>query len=129
MFYRTSAVEDLFAAMLGLMNHKTHDMDNETLHAMLAGVIQRDRDAGCCMADEFLIEPAIRRWKSYERRHRGSKTESLETRAADLKKGFLLLFPMHNYDEACLGHIAESFAAVLSGNIHPIDIHDHHANR
>ena len=100
-------------------------MDNETLHATLAAVIQRDRDAGCCMADESLIEPAIRRWKSYDRRHRCSKTESLETRTADLKKGFLFLFPMHNYDEACLAHVAESFAAILSGNTHQIEPANH----
>ena len=91
-------------------------MDDTTLHVKLAAVIQRDRDAGCCMADESLIEPAIRRWNSYERRHRCSKIESLETRAADLKKGFLLLFPSHNYVEACLEHIADSFAVVLSAN-------------
>ena len=115
--------------MLGMINHKTDDMDHETLHATLAGIVQRDRDAGCCMADESLIEPAIRRWRSYGRRHRRSKTESLESRAADLKKGFLLLFPMYDYDEACLRHIAESFAAVLSGNANQIDILDHHMDR
>ena len=104
-------------------------MDDSTLHAKLTAILQRDRDAGCCMADESLIEPAIRRWNSYERRHRRSKIESLETRAADLKKGFLLLFPTHNYNEACLGHIADSFAAVLSANTHHIDISDRHLDR
>jgi hypothetical protein len=115
--------------MFGLMNHKTDHMDDEALHALLTAVIHRERDAGCCMADESLIGPAIRRWKSYERRHRRSKMESLETRAADLKKGFLSLFPAHDYDAACLGHIAESFAAILSGNTQQIEFEDRHVNR
>lgn len=81
---------------------------------ILEAIIARERQDGCPMADEGLIGPVLRRWKSYARRHRRSKNQSLEDRVLDLKKGLLALFPDQTYDEACLAHLAQSFAAVLS---------------
>ncbi len=78
------------------------------------------------MADEGLIGPALRRWKSYERRNRRSKDQSLEHRALDLKKGFLALFPNHDYDEACLAHLAQSFAEALSQGFVESPSRSHH---
>lgn len=66
------------------------------------------------MADDSLIEPALRRWNSYERRNSRNKNQSFEHRVLDLKKGLLALFPDHDYDEECLNHLAESFALTLS---------------
>jgi hypothetical protein len=81
---------------------------------ILEAIIARERQDGCPMADEGLIGPALRRWKSYERRNKRNKNPSLGHRILDLKKGFLALFPDHTYDEACLAHLAQSFAEVLS---------------
>src|SRR5688500_4909035 len=79
----------------------------------LKEIIAKERSDGCLMANERLIAPALRRWRSYERRNRRNKNKSLEHRALDLKKAFLALFPNLNYDEAYLAHLAESFAQVL----------------
>ena len=76
-------------------------------------VIAFERDAGCTMANEFLINVAVRRWNSFERRHKKSKTVTLSQRSKDLLKGFLAQFPEHNYVEACLKHIADSFTLIL----------------
>lgn len=66
------------------------------------------------MASESLIEPALRRWNSYERRNKSNKNKTIEHRVLDLKKGLLALFPKGNYDESCLEHLAKSFVMVLS---------------
>ena len=66
------------------------------------------------MASECLIEPALRRWKSYERRNKRNKDKTPEHRVLDLTKGLIALFPDYGYDESCLAHLAQSFAAVLS---------------
>lgn len=62
--------------------------------AMLKAIIERERENGCPMASENLIEPALRRWKSYERRNRRSKDKSLDHRASISRRGFLLCFPI-----------------------------------
>jgi hypothetical protein len=76
-------------------------------------IIARERKDGCQMADECLIGPALRRWKGYGRRNKHNKNKSLEHRVFDLKKGLLALYPDHGYDEACVAHLAQSFAEVL----------------
>lgn len=88
--------------------------DTEEMVAKLAGVIEAEKADGCCMADALLIKPAIRRWLGYERRNQRSKDKSLQHRTLDLKKGLLALFPDYSYDEACITHLAESFAVVLN---------------
>jgi len=65
------------------------------------------------MADESLIEPALRRWRSYERRNKRNKDKSLKHRAHDLEKCLIALYPNHGYDPGCIRHLAESFAEVL----------------
>jgi hypothetical protein len=80
---------------------------------ILESIIERERKDGCPMADDSLIGPALRRWKSYERRNKRNKNKSLEHRVLDLKKGLLALFSEPTYDEACLTHLAQSFAEVL----------------
>jgi hypothetical protein len=86
----------------------------EEVRLILKSIIERERKNGCPMASEDLIEPALRRWASYERRNKRNKSQTLEHRALDLKKGLLALFPDHGYDESCLTHLAQSFALVLS---------------
>lgn len=87
--------------------------DPEIRSAILA-VIDSEKADGCCMADDSLIAPAIRRWKSYRRRNKKNKNPTLEHRTHDLFKGLVELFPEHNYDPGCLRHLAESFAQILS---------------
>src|SRR5580658_5559075 len=60
---------------------------------ILRSIVSREQENGCPMADESLIEPALKRWRTYERRNRRNKTKSLEHRTLDLKKGLLALFP------------------------------------
>jgi hypothetical protein len=86
----------------------------ENLALQLKAIIDREAKDGCSMADDSLIESALRRWKSYDRRFPRHKDKSLEHRAHDLEKGFLALFPDHTYDQLCLRHLAKSFAEVLS---------------
>ena len=80
---------------------------------LLKAIIARERKDGCPMASESLIEPALRRWKSYERRFRRHKDKSLQHRAHDLEKGLLNLYPNQDYDPGCIRHLAESFAEAL----------------
>jgi hypothetical protein len=79
----------------------------------LKQIVDRERADGCPMADESLIESALRHWRSYPRRFKRHRDQSLEHRAHDLEKGLIALFPEHNYDPGCLRHLAESFAAAL----------------
>jgi len=95
-------------------------VDTRNVVPILESIIVRERAQGWPMADESLIGPALRRWKSYERRTKHSKDKSFEHRVLDLKKGLLALFPDHTYDEACLAHLARSFAdALLQGSPDP----------
>jgi hypothetical protein len=66
------------------------------------------------MASERLIEPALRRWRSYGRRFKQHKDKSLQHRAHDLAKGLLEWYPDYGYDPDCLRHLAESFAQALA---------------
>lgn len=67
------------------------------------------------MAHDDLIEPGLRRWRSYERRFPRRHEATLEHRAHDLVKGWKeRLFADHSYDGACLQHLALSFAEVLT---------------
>ncbi len=88
-------------------------MDTEAATQLLDLIISREQSAGCPMADAQLIEPTLRRWRSYERRFRRHRDQSLEHRAGDLEKGLRELFPTGNYDPGCLRHLAESFATAL----------------
>jgi hypothetical protein len=92
-------------------------MNSEDAPARLKQIIDRERADGCPMADESLIEPALRRWRSYSRRFRRHRDQSLAHRAHDLEKGLIALFPEHNYDPGCLHHLAESFAAELLSEV------------
>jgi len=93
---------------------------------LLSSIIERERKHGCPMADEALIEPALRRWRTYERRNKRNKNKSLEHRVLDLKKGLLALFPDHSYDAGCLAHLAQSFAEVL-GSVDQVPAGSHDA--
>jgi hypothetical protein len=95
-------------------------MDTLKAIPILKGIIQRERLQGCPMADESLIGPAVRRWNGYDRRNKRNKDKSLKHRTLDLEKGLLALFPKHNYDPACIAHLARSFAEVLYQD-HPQD--------
>jgi hypothetical protein len=88
-------------------------VDADTATRLLRAIIARERADGCVMADEILIQPALRRWRSYDRRFRRDK--SLAHRARDLEKGLIELFPGHTYDPGCVRHLAEQFAEALSG--------------
>jgi len=81
---------------------------------ILTRIIVWERDRGCPMADESVIEPALRRWQSYARRFKSSKRKTREHRAHDLEKGLLELHPDLNYDPGCIRHLALSFAEALS---------------
>jgi hypothetical protein len=81
---------------------------------LLKAIIGRERKAGCPEASERLIEPALRRWSSYERRFKRHKDRSLKHRAHDLEKGLLESYPDHGYDPGCIWHLAESFAEALT---------------
>lgn len=88
-------------------------MDVSDAVPILKSIIERERKDGCPMASESLIEPSLRRWKSYERRNKRNNNKTFEHRVLDLKKGLITLFPDYGYDESCLTHLAESFVTVL----------------
>jgi hypothetical protein len=88
-------------------------MNPEDAIPLLKAIIARERKDGCTMASESLLEPAVRRWKSYERRFRRHKDKSLKHRAHDLEKGLLEWFQDYGYDQGCIRHLAQSFAEVL----------------
>src|SRR5579859_6438435 len=88
-------------------------VDRGGIVPILKSIIERERENGCPMASEDLIEPALRRWTSYERRNKRNKNKTVEQQVLDLKKGLIALFPDHGYDESCLTHLAQSFVLVL----------------
>jgi hypothetical protein len=90
-------------------------MDTEKKISALKAIIAEERGQGCPMADELLIEPALRRWRSYARRLKRHKDKSVEHRAQDLEKGLLDWCENHGYgyDPGCIHHLAQSFAKVL----------------
>jgi hypothetical protein len=94
---------------------------------LLKTIILRERQDGCPMASECLIEPALRRWRSYERRFQRHKDKSLKHRAHDLEKGLLEIYPDGGYDPGCIRHLAESFAAaLLHGASDPFNARNYH---
>jgi hypothetical protein len=88
-------------------------MDPDNAIRLLNAIIAREREDGCPMACESLIEPALRRWRSYERRFKLHKDKSLQHRAHDLEKGILEWYPNFGYDPGCIRHLAQSFAEAL----------------
>jgi hypothetical protein len=88
-------------------------MNPEDAIPLLKAIVARERKDGCPMASEALIEPALRRWRSYERRFKRHKDKSLEHRAQDLEKGLLESYPDYGYDPGCIRHLAQSFAEVF----------------
>lgn len=92
-------------------------MNAEPARSLLLAIITRERADGCPMADEMLIEPALRRWRSYERRFPRHRDRSLDHRAHDLAKGLIELFRDGGYDPGCIRHLARSFAEALAGEI------------
>jgi hypothetical protein len=87
-------------------------MKAEDAIPMLKAIIARERKEGCPMASEDFIEPALRRWRSYERRFKRHKDKSLKHRAHDVEKG-LREFCGFYYAPGCIRHLAQSFAEVL----------------
>ena len=79
----------------------------------LKAIIAEERKNGCPQAMDALIEPALRRWKSYERRFKTHKDKSLMHRTHDLEKGLLAWYPDFTYDPCCIRHLAISFAEAL----------------
>ena len=67
------------------------------------------------MACDSLIGLAIRRWKTYSRRHPKHKNPSLDDRSNDILKGFIDSYDNFEYVPNCLKHIAESFSLILNG--------------
>jgi hypothetical protein len=88
-------------------------MKSDDAIPLLKAIIARERKDGCLMACESLIEPALRRWRSYERRFKRHKDKSRKHRAHDLEKGLRELYPDLRYDPGCIRHLAQSFAEVL----------------
>lgn len=91
------------------------------LTTQLKRIIEVEHADGCCMADDRLIEPAIRRWRSYARRNKRNKNPSSDHLALDIKKGWLQRWETmfghpHSYDELCLEHLAKSFAEALTAD-------------
>ena len=87
-------------------------MNAEDAIPIIKAIIARERKDGCPMASEDLIAPALRRWRSYERRFKRHKDKSLKHRAHDLEKG-LHEYCAPYYDPGCIRHLAQSFAEVL----------------
>ncbi len=95
-------------------------MGTEKAIPALKTIIANERSQGCSMADEFFIEPALRRWGSYNRRLKRHKDRSLEHRAHDLEEGLLDWYIKHHgygYDPGCIHHLAYAFAKVLFGSM------------
>src|SRR5216683_579521 len=93
-------------------------MKAEDAIPLLKAIIAREKKDGCTMAMEEFIEPALRRWRSYERRFKRNKDKSLMHRAHDLEKGLLEWYPAlgygaFTYDPGCIRHLAQSFAEVF----------------
>ena len=91
-------------------------MDTQKAIAALKAIIAQERAEGCPMADELFIEPALRRWRSYNRRLKRHKDKSVKHRAHDLEKGLIdwhVKNHGYGYDPGCIYHLAQSFAEVL----------------
>jgi hypothetical protein len=93
-------------------------MNAEDPIPLMKAIIAREKKDGCPMAIEAFIDPALRRWRSYERRFRRHKDKSLKHRCHDLEKGLLEWYPTLGYgaltyDPGCIHHLARSFAEVL----------------
>ena len=91
-------------------------MDTERAISAMQAIIAEERGKGCPMADDLFIEPALRRWRSYDRRLKGHKDKSVKHRAHDLENGLLEWYVEHHgygYDPGCIHHLAQSFAEVL----------------
>ena len=91
-------------------------MDAEQIIPALKALIVQERGKGCPMAVDLFIEPALRRWRSYDRRLRRHSDKSLEHRAQDLESGLLDWYTEHyglGYDPGCIHHLAHSFAEIL----------------
>jgi hypothetical protein len=102
-------------------------MNPEDAIPLLKALIARERKDGCLMANEGLIEPALRQWRSYERRFKRHKDKSLQHRAHDLEKGLLACYPDYNYDPGCIQHLALSFAEILQRGPSEGSAASHHA--
>jgi hypothetical protein len=93
-------------------------MNVEDAVPLLEAIIAREKKDGCTMAMEEFIEPALRRWRSYERRFKRHRDKSVKHRAHDLEKGLLewyaaLGYGAFTYVPGCIRHLAQSFAEVL----------------
>jgi hypothetical protein len=89
-------------------------MSPQDVVSALKSIIDRERADCCPMASEGLIEPALRRWRSYARRFKKHKDQSLEHRAHDLEKGLIASFGKEcGYVPGCVRHLARSFAEVM----------------
>lgn len=97
-------------------------MDTASAISAMRALIAEERSKGCPMAVDRFIEPALRRWSSYDRRFKRHKGKSLEHRTHDLEKGLLEWYVEnrgYGYVPGCISHIAQSFAAILHEEIKP----------
>lgn len=102
--------------VFGLLGESKVLMDAAKTIPASKAIIEAERRDGCVMAHEFFIEPAMRRWRSYARRLKRHKDQSLEHRAHDLEKGLVDWYVENHgygYDPSCIRHLAHSFAEVL----------------
>jgi hypothetical protein len=90
---------------------------------LLKAIVERERIDGCTTVSEDLIAPALRRWRSYERRFKNHKNRLFKHRAHDLEKGLLEGFPDHSYDPGCIRHLAQSSANILFERADPSVAH------
>lgn len=92
-------------------------MDTAKATTAMQVIVAKERGDGCPIADAVLIEPALRRWHSYDRRFKRHKDKSLAHRAHDLEKGLLVWCEERDgfgTDPGCIRHLAESFAQALA---------------
>lgn len=94
--------------------HSPNFMPHDKLIAQLQALIDQEYNDGCCMADQAMVKLAIRRWRSYARRHPRTRDHSLEHRARDLRRGLQRLYPAEYRCELCLRHLSESLAELLN---------------
>jgi hypothetical protein len=57
-------------------------MDAESAIPLLKAIIAREKKEGCTMAMEAFIEPALRRWQSYDRRFKRHKDKIVKASSA-----------------------------------------------
>ena len=92
-------------------------MDTDVAVSAMKALIAEERGNGCPMADDLFIDPALRRWNSFDRRSKRQRHQSLTHRTQDLEKGLIEWYIQHHgygYDPACIRHLAQSFAAILN---------------